>query len=291
MFQNTNTYETLPTSPQSADGNGRRLEPWPSQKIIVTGINKKTKCCIATSILLVLITGLALGAVAAFAVITYLDVLRLQARITQLDNALSSVEPTDDGTVMEDIDYLMQTLMNLELQLNSTDKRYSDQLELVSSNLTKLETLQATVDGIDISGQLQDLWLFVRTVNSTQNVLSNQLKNISMATDMFITKNNAELSDLQSSVNDLTNRLNTSTDLYQDCINETESCTLATNESSSSYHEECATPTLPITRNVSHMMSHATLVHTSIMCLHYVTTHPHALTPTHLHTLSGFAHH
>ncbi len=69
-----------PMSPDSSTSNNtRRFENWPSQKIIMTGINCKTKFCIAfpTCVLLLMILPLLLGT-AGLAVWTFFDLRELK---------------------------------------------------------------------------------------------------------------------------------------------------------------------------------------------------------------------
>lgn len=66
---------------------------------------------------------------------------------------------------------------------------------------------------------------------------------------------NTQLSSLQSSVDSLTTRVNSPVNLYQNCIQETRSCTMS---SHSSYSSGCFTPTLPnnVTVSIIHLMTH-----------------------------------
>ena len=89
-------------------------------------------------------------------------------------------------------------------------------------------------------------------LNQTHNTAMTQLSSLqsSMNTlNAYKSTSTSELSSLQSSVNTLTTRVNSPVNLYQNCSQETRSCT--NSASGSTYAKYCTTPPLHINITVS----------------------------------------
>ena len=89
-------------------------------------------------------------------------------------------------------------------------------------------------------------------LNQTHNTAMTQLSSLQSSVNTLNTyksTSTARLSSLQSSVNTLTTRVNSPVNLYQNCSQETRSCT--NSASGSTYVKYCVTPSLHINITVS----------------------------------------
>ncbi len=113
-----------------------------------------------------------------------------------------------------------------------------------NATMTQLNSLQSSVSSLNTTNgatvtQLNSLQSSVSTLESVLNSLSpGQVVNTVNA-----------ISSLESSVNSLTTRVNSSVNLYQNCIQETENCT--NTQSGSAYRKFCKTSSLPVNKSVS----------------------------------------
>ena len=97
------------------------------------------------------------------------------------------------------------------------------------------------VAGVYVSALQENTATLTRQIVELENKL-NQTHNTAMA----------QLSSLQSSMNTLTTRVNSPMNLYQNCTEETRSCSLLpTSRSTTNYWRWCDTARLPINRTVS----------------------------------------
>ncbi len=109
---------------------------------------------------------------------------------------------------------------------------------------TQLNSLQSSVSSLNAANgatttQLNSLQSSVNSLNTTTMTQLNSLQS----------STTTQLNSLQTSVNSLTTRVNSPVNLYQNCIQETRSCTNA--QFGSVYWNYCITPALPVNKSVS----------------------------------------
>ena len=218
VLQNTTIYEDIksPTSIPSSDNTNtlNNFQAWPSQKIIITGINKKTKCCIATPICLVFILFLLLAGTAALAVLTYLEV-----RLLTMDANNMPVTSEQD---------LLKTVQNLEHQLAAMNVTYQ----------TKIFELETIFDD-KIQTIIEDMQMY--------NVSFTALAEVAGLT----TELNETQGQLWHSIANLTARANTPLELYEGCNQERASCNQSGNGNITDYTRECSTQQVDANKAVS----------------------------------------
>ena len=214
VLQNTTIYEDIrsPTSiPSSDNATLKNFQAWPSQKIIITGINKKTKCCIATPICLALLLCLLLAGTAALAVITYLEVRLLKMEANNMPVIIGNED-------------LMMTVQNLEQQLIEMNETYHTKIFELETNFND------KIDNIQIynlsSNVIAEIVVLVTELNTTQGRLWYSLAN-------------------------LTARADTELDIYEDCSQETISCNQSGDGNNTDYTRECYTEQVDINTTVS----------------------------------------
>ncbi len=138
--------------------------------------------------------------------------------------ALSAYAVVDSN---QDMENLMMDFQELQVELNETK-------EASKTEIAKLKIiLQNSIHTANnaIMTQLNSLQSSVSSLNTTNGVTMTQLNNT------------------QSSVNSLTTRVNSQVNLYQNCTQETQSCTSA--QSGSAYRRFCTTSFLPVNKSVS----------------------------------------
>ena len=177
------------------------------------------------------------------------------------------------SALQENTAIMIRQIKELEVRLNQTQETNQDQdinqvqrinklQEFGTTMIDKLNSLQSMINTAQntTTGQLNSLQSSVDTLNTTtiaqlnslqssvdtdRDTTTAQLSSIQSSVDTLnIAKNTAttQLSSLQSSVNTLTTQVHSPVNLYQNCIQDTRSCT---NQSSgSSYLKFCTTHSL-----------------------------------------------
>ncbi|XP_064402165.1 uncharacterized protein LOC135347949 isoform X2 [Halichondria panicea] len=163
---------------------------------------------------------------------------------------------------------LMQEIQELKLQLNKT-KEASEaniaQLMNVTDNrfMTQLNNLESSVSSLNTANgatmtQLNNLESLVSSLNTANEATMTQLNSLESSVSSLNTANGAtttQLNSLQSSVGSLTTRVNSPVNLYQNCIQETRSCTLT--QSDDVNWRACGTTTLPVDKSGYYTLSMA----------------------------------
>ncbi len=127
----------------------------------------------------------------------------------------------------------LSSLLSSMNTLNKTDNDF----------MTELNTLGSSVNSADN--------LFDTQLNSLQFSINSRLNSLQSSVSSLNTANGAtttQLNSLQSSVGSLTSQVNSPVNLYQNCIQETRSCT---GTSGSAYWKNCTTSHLPVNKLVS----------------------------------------
>ena len=176
---------------------------------------------------------------------------------TTLDqlNSLKSLVNTLNLTSMDQLSDLQSSLSTLDTTtMNQLNSLQSSVNMLNATTMDQLSHFQSSVNAVNsaqisAAGQLSTLSSSVNTVNITVMVRLNSLQS---SVDVLTTaqdSTNTQVSSLQSSLNTLTSQINSSVDLYQGCIQENSSCTVATYWRSDIYWGNCSTSA--VTLNVS----------------------------------------
>ncbi len=147
-----------------------------------------------------------------------------EATTTQLNSLQSSVSSlnTANGATMTQLNSLQSSVNSL----NTANGAITTQLNsLQSSTTTQLNSLQSLVSSL----------------NTANGATTTQLNSLQSSTT-------TQLNSLQSLVSSLTTRVNSPVNLYQNCIQETQSCTIT---SGILFFTVCTTPSLPVNKSVS----------------------------------------
>ncbi len=152
------------------------------------------------------------------------------------------------------MDSLMKEIQELKMQLNKTKEASETEIAKLKRDLTRIETdglntLTATNNAT--MALLNSLQSSVSSLNTANEATMTQLNSLQSSVSSLNTANGAtttQLNSLQSSVSSLTTRVNSPVNLYQNCIQETESCTVASYPANS---KACVTPNLPAIKSVS----------------------------------------
>ncbi len=142
---------------------------------------------------------------------------------------------------------------SFDTKINATTTQLSSLLSSVSTLnttdndfMTELNTLGSSVNSLNVADNLFDTQL-----NSLQSSINSRLNSLESSVSSLNTANGAtttQLNSLQSSVGSLTSQVNSPVNLYQKCIQETQSCTVT---SGSAYWKHCTTSSLPVNESVS----------------------------------------
>ena len=130
----------------------------------------------------------------------------------------------------------LSSLLSSVNTLNKTDNDF----------MTELNTLGSSVNSLNVADNLFDTQL-----NSLQSSINSRLNSLQSSVSSLNTANGAtttQLNSLQSLVGSLTSQVNSPVNLYQNCIQETRSCTVT---SGSAYWKHCTTSRLPVNESVS----------------------------------------
>ncbi len=180
--------------------------------------------------------------------------------------ALSAYAVVDSN---QDMENLMMDFQELQVELNETkeaSKTEIAKLKIILQNsihtannaiMTQLNSLQSSVSSLNTTNeatvtQLNSLQSSVSSLNSTNGATMTQLNSLQSSVSSLNTTNGVtmtQLNNTQSSVNSLTTRVNSQVNLYQNCTQETQSCTSA--QSGSAYRRFCTTSFLPVNKSVS----------------------------------------
>ncbi len=152
------------------------------------------------------------------------------------------------------MDILMQEIQELKLQLNKTKEESEADFVKLKKEFTQLETegLNTLSTAIDANmEQFTSLQSSVSSLNTTNGATTTQLNSLESSVRFLNTASRSttnQLNSLQLSVSSLTTRVNSPVNLYQNCIQETRSCT---NTSGSGYLKSCTTSSLTVNKSVS----------------------------------------
>ncbi len=186
------------------------------------------------------------------------------ATMTQLNSLQSSVSSlnTANGATMTQLNSLQSSVSSLNTangatmtQLNSLQSSVSS---LNTATMAQLNSLQSSVSSLNTANgatttRLNSLQSSVSSLNTTNEATMTQLNSLHSSVSSLNTANGAtmtQLNSLQSSVSSLTTRVNSPVNLYQNCIQETESCTIGP-RTTDTYWTECYTAYGPISKAVS----------------------------------------
>ena len=148
------------------------------------------------------------------------------------------------GNLLSSVNALNVTNSNFMAELNSLESSVSSLNRTNGAAVTQLNSLQSSVSSLNTTNQSTTTQL--NSLQSSVSTLESVLNSLSPG--QVVTTVNA-ISSLQSSVNSLTTRVNSPVNLYQNCTQETESCT--STQSGSAYRKFCTTPSLPVNKSVS----------------------------------------
>ncbi len=167
---------------------------------------------------------------------------------TQIDQLYQIYKATQNNIIQLNTEISLINDQLAELREKSASKsKVDDELSHLSSKvksnfrklLTDFQHLENEVE-VNISRKLDRV-----EVHAVTDSLQSSLSSLNTANGATTT----QLNSLQSSVNSLTTRVNSPVNLYQNCTQETRSCTNA--QSGSVYWKYCITPTLPVNKSVS----------------------------------------
>ncbi len=157
---------------------------------------------------------------------------------SKVDGELSDLS----STVKSDFRLLLNDFQHLENEvvLNNSRRidRVNSEVNAVSDSLQSSVSSLNTTNGATTT-QLNSLQSTVSTLEGLLNGLGPGQVGAAINT----------ISGLQSSVSSLTTRVNSPVNLYQNCIQETRSCT--NTRSSYGYSKHCTTSSLPVNKSVS----------------------------------------
>ncbi len=187
--------------------------------------------------------------------------------MAKLGNLLSSVKTlniTDNNFMIEfnNIQSLVSSLNTANgattTQLNSLQSSVSSLNTANGATTTQLNSLQSSVSSLNTANgatttQLNSLQSSVTSLNTANGATTTQLNSLQSSVSSLNTANGAtttQLNSLQSSVNSLTTQVNSPVNLYQNCIQETESCTIGP-RTTDTYWAQCYTDYAPISKAVS----------------------------------------
>ena len=186
--------------------------------------------------------------------------LRGQIQQLQLDQAQEQLPQTNDTNI-----WLL--LNNLSSFVNAIDTTTMNQLSdlqcsvntLNTTTMNQLSDLQSSVNTLNSTtmDQLNSLRSFVVALSTTKNSTDStdtQVSSLQSSVNTLTAQQastTSQVTSLQSSVNNLTSRINSisSIDLYQDCLQETRSCTLSAGLNP--YWRSCSTTSLNANPSVS----------------------------------------
>ena len=162
----------------------------------------------------------------------------------QLSDLQSSVN-TLNTTTMEQLNSLQSSVDTLSTAQNGTDT----QVTSLQSSLSTLTTQQTST-----SSQVTSLQTSVNVLTTQQVSINSQVTSLQSSVNTFTTQQvstRTQLTSVHLSVSNLTSRINSisSIDLYEDCLQETSSCTISAGLNS--YWRSCSTPSLNINPSVS----------------------------------------
>ncbi len=105
------------------------------------------------------------------------------------------------------------------------------------------------IDSLQLLKEIQELKMQLNKTKEESETKIAKLKN-DFENTLTIEKNATMtlLNSLQSAVNSLTTRVNTPVNLYQNCIQETRSCT---DQSGVAHWDHCVTSSLPVNKSVN----------------------------------------
>ncbi len=162
------------------------------------------------------------------------------ALLNSLQSSVSSLNTANATTTH------LNSLQSAVSSLNTTNGATATQLNSLQSSVTSLNTANEAT-----TTRLNSLQSSVSSLNTANEATTTQLNSLQSSVNSLNTANEAtttQFNNLQSSVNSLTTRVNSPVNLYQNCIQETRSCT---NTQSSDYLKTCVTSTLPVNKSVS----------------------------------------
>ena len=171
----------------------------------------------------------------------------LTRQIVELENKFNQTQGSNLDQDISLVNKLQQFETTINRKLNSLQNTTTEQLSNLQSSVDTLNTAKNTA-----MEQLSSLQSSVNTLNTAKNTAMEQLSSLQSSVNTLNTAKNtamARLSSLQSSVNTLTTRINSPVNLYQNCIQETTSCT--NSASGSTYVKYCVTHSLSINITVS----------------------------------------
>ena len=184
----------------------------------------------------------------------------LTRRIEELEVKLNQTQESKNNQQI--------SLVHVIDKLNSLQNTTTEQLSSLQSSVDTLNTakntalirfnsLQSSVDTLTTDrdttmAQLSSLQSSVDTLNTGRVTTTARLSSLQASLNTLNTGRDTttdQLSNLQSSVNTLTTRVNSPVNLYQNCIQDTRSCTGS--QSGYSYFKSCTTGSLPTSITVS----------------------------------------
>ena len=155
--------------------------------------------------------------------------------IKTLQKEVQTLREIANRTSQENVNNFYEEILSKIDQLNTTTDTQLDR------HLNKVLKLQTTMESL--ANQVNNLTVHV---NSSHQVQETRVAYLETAVGTITNQVNS----LQSSVDTVTTRINSSVNIYQNCIKDTTSCE-GSPLAQTSYRRACITPTLPINTTVS----------------------------------------
>ena len=156
-------------------------------------------------------------------------VSKMYDRIEQINEQI-----TEKPSLVNNTNYWLQ-LNNLQSSLdtltNQVDNLWSSVNTLNTTSMDQLKNLQSSVNASTTAQDSTDTQ--VSSLQSSLNTLTAKQ-----------TSTTSQVTSLQSLMNNLTSQINSSIDPFQNCVEETKSCTIRLSSDSRSYWAVCNTPFL-----------------------------------------------
>ena len=175
------------------------------------------------------------------------NIIQLNTEVSLINDQLAELreKSASKSKVDDELSHLSSTVKSNFRQL-LTDFQHLEN-EVVLNNSRKIDGVYSEVNAV--TDRLQSS---VSSLNTANGATTTQLNSLQSSVSSLNAANGAtttQLNSLQTSVNSLTTRVNSPVNLYQNCIQETGSCT--NYERGSVYWTYCITPTLPVNKSVS----------------------------------------
>ena len=174
-------------------------------------------------------------------------VSKMYGRIEQINEQI-----TEKPSLVNNTNYWLQ-LKNLQSSLdtltNQVDNLWSSVNTLNTTTMDQLNDLQSSVNTLNTTtmDQLKNLQSSVNASTTAQDTTDTQVSSLQSSLNTLTaqqTSTTFQVTSLQSLMNNLTSQINSSIDPFQNCVEETKSCTIRLSSDSRSYWAVCNTPFL-----------------------------------------------